>query len=163
MAKKHFNLETELTGKIDDLTAKLNRANSQVNRYKNKTKQHNKDVQQSFNNTTNSITDVGNAIASGGINSLPALFKATKSAVAGATTGLKGLKKVLVSTGIGAIVLAVGSLAAAFTMSEKGAAQFRKIWMPLTVAFDNVLDVLADLGETIIAAFENPQQAVKDL
>ena len=38
MAKKQFNLETELTGKIDDLTAKLNKANSQVGKYKNQTK-----------------------------------------------------------------------------------------------------------------------------
>jgi hypothetical protein len=163
MAKKNFNLDTELTGKIDDLTAKLNRANTQVGNYKNQATKHNKDVQQAFKGTTNSITDVGNAIKNGGITSLPALFTATKSAVSAATVGMKGFKKVLISTGIGAIVIAVASLAAAFTASESGAAAFRKIWMPITVSFDNAIDLLADLGETIIDAFENPKEAIQNL
>lgn len=35
--------------------------------------------------------------------------------------------------------------------------------MPITVLFDNIIDVLADVGESLIDAFNNPKEAVKAL
>lgn len=49
MAKKQFNINTELTGKIDDLTSKLNTANQRVNYFKNQAKK-NKGEADMFNN-----------------------------------------------------------------------------------------------------------------
>ena len=163
MAKKQFNLETELTGKIDDLTAKLNRANQQIGKFKKQQKKHNSDLKGAFKGTSSAIQDVGNAVSNGGISSLPALFKASKTAIKSATVGVKGFTKALIGTGIGAVVVAIGSLVAAFTASEEGAAKFQKVWMPLTVLFDNFIDLLADVGEGLIYAFDNPREAVKAL
>ena len=49
MAKKQFNVHTELTAKIDDLTSKLNTANQRINYFKNEAKK-NKGEGEIFNN-----------------------------------------------------------------------------------------------------------------
>lgn len=49
MAKKQFNVHTELTAKIDDLTSKLNTANQRINYFKNEAKK-NKGEAEIFNN-----------------------------------------------------------------------------------------------------------------
>lgn len=44
MANKNFNLEVELTAKIDDLTAKLNQANNKVNNFKKSSDRRKDDI-----------------------------------------------------------------------------------------------------------------------
>ncbi len=89
-------------------------------------------------------------------------FGAFKSAVAGVTTGFKSLRVAIIATGIGALLIAVTALGQAFTRSEEGQNKFAKILGVIGSVTGNLLDLLADLGESIISVFENPKQALID-
>ena len=88
-----------------------------------------------------------------------------KGVVSGAKKGvmaMKSLKVAIAATGIGAIVLAVVALGKAFTSSEEGQNKFAKIMGVIGSITGNLVDILADLGEKLISAFENPKQALID-
>ncbi|WP_270487813.1 hypothetical protein [Butyricimonas synergistica] len=76
---------------------------------------------------------------------------------------LKFLKVALISTGIGAIVVALGSLVAYFTKTQTGADKLRQFLEPLKTVFQVIMDTVAALGGKIFDAFSNPKQAIKDL
>ena len=94
----------------------------------------------------------------------------------GAITGLKsfatGLKAIaggfrtiggaIAASGIGLIVITIAALTAAFKGSEEGQNKFAKIMGVIGAVTGNLVDLLADLGESIISVFENPKQAIKD-
>ncbi len=63
---------------------------------------------------------------------------------------------------IAVIVGAVAALRAAFTSSEEGQNKWNKIMSVGGAILGNFGDLLADVGEAIIKAFENPQKALKD-
>lgn len=86
-----------------------------------------------------------------------------REGVGGFTKSLGSLKGALASTGILALALALGSLYAYFTESEKGARQFRVALGYLSGITETFMNILEKMGETLINAFRNPLQAVKDL
>jgi hypothetical protein len=73
------------------------------------------------------------------------------------------LKLALIATGIGAIVVAVGLLAAAFFSTQRGADALTRTLEPLKAMFQGIIGVVQDLATDIVDAFKNPQQALKDL
>jgi hypothetical protein len=87
-------------------------------------------------------------------------FKGSIGAIKGVVKGFKTLRGAIIATGIGALVVVVSSLMAAFTDSEEGANKLSKILGVLGTVVDNVLDLFADFGEAIISAFENPKEAL---
>jgi len=89
-------------------------------------------------------------------------FTAFKGTLKGVTTGFKTMRTAIISTGLGALVVVIGSLIAAFKGSEEGQNKFAKIMTVIGGLTGNLVDLLADLGENIISAFENPKQALKD-
>jgi|9_EtaG_2_1085328.scaffolds.fasta_scaffold09774_3 hypothetical protein len=89
-------------------------------------------------------------------------FKGLKKGLKGVITSFKTLRVAIISTGIGALVIGVVALAAAFKGSEDGQNKFAKITTVIGAAVGNLVDLLADLGENIISVFENPKQALKD-
>jgi len=89
-------------------------------------------------------------------------FTAFKGAIGSVTTGFKSLRVAIISTGIGALLIAVIALGQAFTRSEEGQNKFAKILGVIGSVTGNLLDLLADLGENIISVFENPKQAITD-
>lgn len=82
--------------------------------------------------------------------------------IRGVTTGMKALKVAIISTGIGAIVVALGSLVAYFTQTKKGAELLSKGLAGLKAVFNVIVQQVSAFGEFLVAAFENPQQALKD-
>jgi hypothetical protein len=80
----------------------------------------------------------------------------------GVTGGFKTMRLAIISTGLGALVVIIGSLIAAFKGSEEGQNKFAKIMSVVGALTGNLVDLLADLGEGIINAFENPQKAISD-
>lgn len=66
---------------------------------------------------------------------------------------LKVLKVALISTGIGAIVVALGSLIAFFTNTQRGADEVSKAMAGLGAAFDVILDRLSSFGEALTKLF----------
>jgi len=113
-----------------------------------------KNTQQVSGELTGSL----NAMTGGAITK----FNAFKGTLKGVTGGFKSLRVAIISTGIGALIVAVGSLTAAFTSSEEGQNKFQKILGVIGSITGNLVDLLADLGENIINVFENPKQAIED-
>lgn len=89
-------------------------------------------------------------------------FKSMLGGVKGLVTGFKSMRVAIISTGIGALIIGIVALAAAFKGSEEGQNKFNKIMSVIGALTGNLVDLLADLGESLISAFENPKKAVTD-
>lgn len=98
----------------------------------------------------NSTAKKGAAVASGGF-----------------TKALKILRIALISTGIGALVVGLGALIAAFSGTQRGADAFTKVMRPLRTLFERFVGFLENTAfkafDKLKAAFEDPKQAVIDL
>jgi hypothetical protein len=118
-----------------------------------------KQVTKSIDNVADSVDKTSKSTA--GLTGQ--LDKMTGGAVSGfkaMVSGLKAVKIGFASTGIGLLIVAVGALVTAFKSSEEGANKLSKILTVIGSVTDNLLDLLADLGEKIIYAFENPREAL---
>ncbi len=71
------------------------------------------------------------------------------------------IKAGIMSTGIGALVLAVVALTQSFKRSEAGQEKFQRIMAGIGAVTSQVLDLFSDLGETIIDAVTSPMDALK--
>ena len=91
---------------------------------------------------------------------IPSKIKAGVASLGTFIGGMKTLNGVIAASGIGLLVTIVAALAAAFRSSEEGANKFNKIMGVIGSVTDNLVDLLADLGEKIIWAFENPKEAI---
>lgn len=82
--------------------------------------------------------------------------------IGGATKGFNLMKVAIIGTGIGALLIGILAVSKAFTSSEEGQNKFAKIMGVIGSVVGNLVDLLADLGEGIISAFEDPKQAIID-
>lgn len=82
--------------------------------------------------------------------------------IKGVIMGMKTLRGAIISTGIGALVVALGSLVAYFTSSEQGSKKLAIATEALSLLFGKLTDFAAELGEKIAWVFENPKQALLD-
>jgi len=89
-------------------------------------------------------------------------FQGIVGGVKKAIIGIKGFRSVVISTGIGALVVAVGSLVAYFTQTQKGAEKLEIAMAGLKIVFAKITDVASSFGEKILFVFTEPQQAIKD-
>lgn len=103
---------------------------------------------------------------SGYLQGLQGLTTAQKASAVASTIfseALKVLKFALISTGIGAIVVLLGSLVSYFSSTEDGANKLTMILEPLKAIFSALQGVLSDVGRKLVEAFENPKKALSDL
>jgi len=107
---------------------------------------------------TSGMTSQLDKMTGGAISGFKGMLTGVKSLI----TGFKTMKFAIAATGIGALIIAVAALGAAFTSSEEGQNKFAKIMGVIGAITGNLVDLLADLGEQMIWAFENPQQALED-
>lgn len=90
---------------------------------------------------------------------------AFKNGVAGAkrmALSMKSLRAAVISTGIGAIAIAVIAIIQAISRLQGVQDRYKQASAALGVIVDSLLDKLAFLGEALIKAFENPQKALQD-
>jgi len=84
-----------------------------------------------------------------------------------ASAGFKLLRTAIIATGLGALVIAITSVATAFTASEEGQNKFRKFFTQISVVIGNVTDILSDFGSAIINVFtgnfKDAKEALKDV
>jgi hypothetical protein len=76
---------------------------------------------------------------------------------------LKILKMALISTGIGAILVVLGSLIAYFKSSEEGTRDLEKALAPLKVVIGNIKDAYINFGGAIVEAFKKPKETIDKL
>ena len=87
------------------------------------------------------------------IKSMAAIAKASFLTIGGA----------IKATGVGALLLAITALTSYFKNTQRGAEMLEKGMAGLGAAMDVVTDLFSSAGETIVGAFKDPKQAVKDL
>ena len=75
---------------------------------------------------------------------------------------MKTLKGALAATGIGALVVAFGTLIAYFQTSEEGSKKLAIATETISILFGKLTETAADLGEKLFNVFSNPGQALKD-
>jgi len=140
------------TAELNDLTQK------EVDQTNEKFKDQNKTLAKTnkmFSGLGGQLQSIGNrfTIAGKGAGDLAVgMFKAT-NATSGASKAMKIFKVALASTGIGLLVVALGSLATAFVASEKGQNEFSKRMDQIGVIVGNISDVFASFGDQLISLF----------
>ena len=123
----------------------------------------------SLDKTADAADDVGDASAqmSGGLDKMSGgLITMFKGAVKGAKTfvlGLKTMRGAVIATGIGALVLVIGSLVAYFTSTKKGAEMLEVATASLGIIMGKLTDTLSSLGGFLVSAFQDPQEAIASL
>jgi hypothetical protein len=95
--------------------------------------------------------------------SLNGVKKAFASAAVTAKGMFSTIKAGLISTGIGAFVVLIGSLVAYFKSTKDGAEKLERAMAGFGAVVSVITDRLSTFGKVIVSAFEDPQQAVKDL
>ena len=98
-----------------------------------------------------------------GLVAQAAATKASAVASGGFSGALKILKFALISTGIGAIVVAFGSLISFLTQTKRGSEALSQAMSGLGAIVSVLTDRASALGEGIMEAFSNPKKALKDL
>jgi len=109
--------------------------------------------------------DAGNAASEFKVMgvSLNGVKKGFASAAVTAKGMFGSIKAGLISTGIGAFLVLVGSLIAYFKSTKEGAEKLERAMAGFGAVVSVITDRLSTFGKVIVSAFEDPQQAVKDL
>ena len=149
-------LQSELVKQVSDLRGQYNDLNKKVDKYEDSVKESSKSTKKA----TGATVAFGGALTkvTGGAT---AAFAAMKGGLATAVAGFKTLRVAVMSSGIGALVIAIISVIQAFKRSEKGQQKFRKMMMVLGAVTDIFMDALAKLGMMIIEVFESPMKVIR--
>ena len=139
-------------GKIKDLEGKLN-----------ETKKTTEDATAA----TRGLTGQLDKMTGGAVTAFRGIVNGAKSGVVAMTT----LKGAIAATGIGLLVVAVGSLATMFSKTQEGAEQFNKITAGIGATINVVIDRISMLGKAVTLvlkgqfreAAEVARNAMKDL
>jgi hypothetical protein len=91
------------------------------------------------------------------------MFKGIAGGVKKAVLGMKTLRGAMMATGIGALVVLIGSLVAYFTSTKKGAEMLEVATASLGVIMGKLTDTLSSLGGFLVSAFQDPQEAIASL
>ena len=86
-----------------------------------------------------------------------------KAAIGGNVTALGFLRLALLATGLGALVVVLGSVVAFLTKSQTGIDLVSRKFAGLKAVLDVVVGTAAEFGEQLFAALDNPKQAITDL
>jgi hypothetical protein len=123
------------------------------------------DAQLKFNTYNDALKDAKTQLA-GYITGQKAADGATKLSIlstGGLSAAMRVLKIALISTGIGAFVVLLGSLIAAFATTEKGVDLLEDGMAALKGIFQSTFGEVQKLGDKLIDVFSNPKKAITDL
>lgn len=144
--------------KVSDRMETVRKKNKEVaNAWKRQTADFNKGINSRVDGINVMGTSVGN---------LRTQFLGLTQVISGTTKASKLLKIALISTGIGAIVVALGSLIAYLTTVQKGMDQLTKVTRPLSVLFQKLLGIFQELGgkvfDNLMRLFTDPVTVIKE-
>lgn len=108
------------------------------------------------------LNEVGNAVGalSPKLGFAFKSFNDVKNIIPSLIKGFKGLKLAIASTGIGLLVVALGSLVSFFTKTQRGADIVSKAFAGIGATGDVLIDRVSALGEILVNAFKNPKQTL---
>ena len=158
--KTEFSRRKSLNNKIKETKDKLDEEVDGLKNVTTERKKANKTLKEAEENTADygGVLGILDAQTGGVISGLGGM----RTSIMAATKGLKLMKIAIIGTGIGALLIAITSLGAAFTSSEKGQNQFNKIMTVMGVIMDVFIDRIALIGDILISLFTDPVQLIKD-
>jgi len=155
----------KLNDKIRETTAELKDEKNGLKSLKQEQKEATQEIKKSTTaqkeNNKSSEDSIGNFKLMG--VSLNGIKKGFGQIIPIAKSMFGTIKAGIISTGIGALVLAVIALMQSFKRSEAGQEKFQRIMAGIGAVTNEVLDLFADLGETIIEAVTSPMNALEKL
>lgn len=86
----------------------------------------------------------------------------SSTALTGVAKAARVFRVALLSTGIGAIVIALGALISFLTTTQRGSEALSRVFAAIGAVTELLVDGINDLGESIFDAVTNPRQAVED-
>lgn len=157
-----FNLKSVFTADTSDLKKGSKEAKQAVQDFEGATTSVLNDVASLFGS---SMKDINTSLSTvrGGLMSFTAALKTSTQGVSLLSKAMGVLKVALAATGIGAILVALGSLVAYFTKSQRGANELSIKVGQLKQVFKTVTDYVVKLGEGIINAFRKPKETLEEL
>lgn len=158
----------ELKNKINEVTDALKGAEEETQRYYRNVGNYKEAIMEAASANIPFVEQINQMITSvGGLKNYLSGVKEEIVAVTASTSGftkvLKLLKVTLVSTGIGAFIIALGSLVSWFTKTQKGVETANKIMGALGATIDILIDRAGKLGSALVNLFTgNFKQAGED-
>lgn len=158
----------ELKNYINEVTDALKGAEEETQRYYRNVGNYKEAIIDAANANIPFIQQINQMVTSlGGLKNYLAGMKTEMIAVSASTTGwikvLKLLKVALIGTGIGALVVALGSLVAWFTKTQKGVEAANKIMAALGATINVIIDRASKLGSALVNVFTgNFAEAAED-
>ena len=148
----------ELKNKINEVTDALKGAEEETQRYYRNVGNYKNEIIEAANANIPFVEQINQMVtALGGLKDYFSEVKGEMVAVSAGTSGLtkvlKLLKVALVSTGIGALVVALGSLVAWFTKTQKGVETANKIMGALGATINVIIDRASKLGSALVNLF----------
>ena len=105
--------------------------------------------------------DIRNAsAATEGMSKSQKLLAASTKATSGM---LRIFRAALISTGVGALVVVLGSLVAYLSTTQSGIDKVNKVLTPMKEIFGTLLGIVQEFGESIFNAISNPKKSIKQL
>jgi hypothetical protein len=158
----------ELKNRINEVTDALKGAEEETQRYYRNVGNYKEAIMEAASANIPFVEQINQMITSvGGLKNYLSGVKEEIVAVTASTSGftkvLKLLKVTLVSTGIGAFIIALGSLVSWFTKTQKGVETANKIMGALGATIDILIDRAGKLGSALVNLFTgNFKQAGED-
>ena len=130
------------------------------------------DVKNQIKGTTDASNELKNAFDkyvpfSGTFKKIGEELGFVKKGVGGLTGSFGILRTAIIATGIGALVVLLGSLISYFTSTQEGIDKVTAVTRPLNAVFQRLIGFVQQLGGTLFKqlgeAIDNPIQAIKDL
>ena len=159
-SKTELAARKSLNEKIGETKTKLVEEKDGLKNVTKERKEANKELKIAEENTAeySGVLDIVDGQIGGAISGLTGL----KDTVLNATKGFKAMKIAIIGTGIGALIIALAAVGAAFTGSEEGQEKFNKLMAVISAITQVFIDRLAILGDFIIRVFTEPLEVLKD-
>ena len=157
-----FNLRAVFSADTKDVKRGSKEAQAAIKQFENTTESAIDNVAGLFGTSMKEIQSLVNT-TKGGFMTLARGITGAGTATTGFAKAMQILKAALISSGIGAIVVALGSLVAYFTKTQRGADGLAKAMAVLKQVFLTVTDYAIQMGEKIVNAVLHPAQAIKNL
>jgi hypothetical protein len=153
------SIEIELNVNASQAKAEVDKVKNQIDSVGQKAKKTGKEAGLDFKK---GFGDIG-SLFGGVFGQAAGAFGKLTQAVNLGSKAFGGLRAAIISTGIGAIVIAIVAVIAAVSRLQSVQDGFKQATAAVGAVVAKLGDVLALVGQAIIDAFTNPQQAIKDL
>ncbi len=136
---------------LKDLKTQQGKATTEVKKFTDAQKEQAKSAKEGIGNFT---------VMGVSLNSVKAAFG---KVIPMAKAMFGSIKAGIMSTGIGALILAVISLFSYFKKTQRGAEMLERAMAGVGAVVDVVVDLFSSVGETMVNAFKDPKKAIKEL